>query len=188
MLGQKLVSDTAKVYPSASLTSAALQNLPLGQNLPLPERLPTLSKSMDAVNLPSAPPSSYGVQNNGEEILDRKSNQNDRTFSQSDDQDDKADAFGPNRDLLPSQVQSDSYSQASNLLIQSVDATDSKTFEGIPKEWHETIRVRNPDTQRVKLFFKCRHPGCNSMFKKSCNLRDHFRKHTGQRPFSCPKC
>ena len=32
------------------------------------------------------------------------------------------------------------------------------------------------------------YPDCNSVFKKSCNLRDHFRKHTGQRPFSCKFC
>lgn len=63
-----------------------------------------------------------------------------------------------------------------------------KTFEGIPKQWHQTIRIKNPDTQRVKLFFKCKYPGCGSMFKKSCNLRDHFRKHTGMRPFSCQFC
>lgn len=65
---------------------------------------------------------------------------------------------------------------------------DSKTFEGIPNDWHQTIKVRNRDTMRVKLYFKCRHSGCGSIFKKSCNLRDHFRKHTGQRPFTCPKC
>lgn len=63
-----------------------------------------------------------------------------------------------------------------------------KHFDGIPEEWHETIKLKNPHTQRVKLFFKCRYPGCSSTFKKSCNLRDHFRKHTGLRPFSCPKC
>lgn len=68
------------------------------------------------------------------------------------------------------------------------ETIQSKTFDGIPKEWHQTIRVKNPQTQRVKLYFKCRHPGCNSTFKKSCNLRDHFRKHTGQRPFTCPRC
>ena len=65
---------------------------------------------------------------------------------------------------------------------------ESKTFEGIPRNWHQTIKVRHPETLRVKLYFKCRHRGCNSIFKKSCNLRDHFRKHTGQRPFTCPKC
>lgn len=65
---------------------------------------------------------------------------------------------------------------------------ESKTFEGIPSNWHQTIKVRNHETMRVKLYFKCRHRGCGSIFKKSCNLRDHFRKHTGQRPFTCPKC
>jgi uncharacterized C2H2 Zn-finger protein len=48
--------------------------------------------------------------------------------------------------------------------------------------------VRNPDTQRIKLYFKCMYPSCDSVFKKSCNLRDHFRKHTGQRPFVCQQC
>jgi hypothetical protein len=58
-----------------------------------------------------------------------------------------------------------------------------KTFANIPREWHQTLKVRNPKTQRIKLFFKCRFNDCGSLFKKSCNLRDHFRKHTGQRPF-----
>ena len=55
----------------------------------------------------------------------------------------------------------------------------TRTFAGVPAEWHETIKERNQKTQRVKLFFRCKYPGCNSVFKKSCNLRDHFRKHTG---------
>ena len=71
---------------------------------------------------------------------------------------------------------------------QPQDNIDAKTFEGIPNEWHQTIKVKNPHTHRVKLFFKCKYEGCHSTFKKSCNLRDHFRKHTGLRPFSCPKC
>lgn len=64
----------------------------------------------------------------------------------------------------------------------------SKTFDGIPSAWHETIKERNPETQRIKLHFKCKIDGCGSVFKKSCNLRDHFRKHTGQRPFQCSFC
>ena len=63
--------------------------------------------------------------------------------------------------------------------IVSYEAGTSKTFVGIPAEWHQTIKVRNPQTQRIKLYFKCMYPKCGSVFKKSCNLRDHFRKHTG---------
>lgn len=72
--------------------------------------------------------------------------------------------------------------------VESQQDFAPKHFEGIPEEWHETIKVKNPHTQRVKLFFKCKYPGCTSTFKKSCNLRDHFRKHTGLRPFTCAKC
>lgn len=60
-----------------------------------------------------------------------------------------------------------------------VTKIESKQFPGVPGEWHETIQVRNRLNQRVKLYYRCRHEGCKSMFKKSCNLRDHFRKHTG---------
>ena len=69
-----------------------------------------------------------------------------------------------------------------------VTRIDSRPFKGIPKEWHETIQVKHKVTQRVKLYFKCMYSGCKSVFKKSCNLRDHFRKHTGQRPYNCPMC
>lgn len=82
--------------------------------------------------------------------------------------------------ILPDEVQS--AQQAAPI------RPESKTFEGIPRNWHQTIKVRNHETMRVKLYFRCRHRGCGSIFKKSCNLRDHFRKHTGQRPFTCPKC
>ena len=69
-----------------------------------------------------------------------------------------------------------------------VTRIDSRPFKGIPKEWHETIQVKHIVTQRVKQYFRCMHTGCKQVFKKSCNLRDHFRKHTGQRPYDCPKC
>jgi hypothetical protein len=72
--------------------------------------------------------------------------------------------------------------------IEPHDESEMKQFDGIPTEWHQTVKVKNPHTQRIKLFFKCKYEGCNSIFKKSCNLRDHFRKHTGSRPFCCPKC
>ena len=64
----------------------------------------------------------------------------------------------------------------------------AKEFEGIPSEWHETVKVMNPETQRVKLYFRCKYEGCGQQFSKSCNLRDHFRKHTKMRPFNCHLC
>ncbi len=68
------------------------------------------------------------------------------------------------------------------------DTSYNKFFEGIPPEWHETIKVFNDDTKRAKLYFRCKIRGCDSVFRKSCNLRDHFRKHTSMRPFQCEIC
>ena len=72
--------------------------------------------------------------------------------------------------------------------IVSVTSCQSATFKKIPNHLHQTIKVRNKQTQRIKLYFRCLYEGCGSIFKKSCNLRDHFRKHTGQRPFTCEYC
>jgi len=65
---------------------------------------------------------------------------------------------------------------------------NSKNYEGIPSEWHETLKIENSQTKRAKLFFRCKFEGCGSIFRKSCNLRDHFRKHTMLRPFQCDIC
>ena len=65
---------------------------------------------------------------------------------------------------------------------------ERNTFKDTPKTWLSVIKINNPETTRNHLFFKCNYPGCESMFKKSCNLRDHFRKHTGIRPFVCNYC
>lgn len=40
----------------------------------------------------------------------------------------------------------------------------------------------------MKLYFQCKFAGCDAIFRKSCNLRDHFRKHTATRPFICEIC
>ena len=66
--------------------------------------------------------------------------------------------------------------------------TQQRSFDGIPNEWHRTIKVFNEDTKRVKLYFQCKFAGCDAIFRKSCNLRDHFRKHTATRPFICEIC
>ena len=63
-----------------------------------------------------------------------------------------------------------------------------KSFPGIPDDWHETVLIRSKSTGRLKQYFKCKRDDCNTIFKKSCNLRDHFRKHTGIKPFMCDFC
>lgn len=52
----------------------------------------------------------------------------------------------------------------------------------------KTIRVMNAKTNRYKRTFKCLVEGCGRTFAKSCNMSVHLRKHTVDKPYSCPHC
>lgn len=69
-----------------------------------------------------------------------------------------------------------------------ISKAPNKKFEGIPPEWHQVYKYFNPQTKKYKLYFKCMHEDCGMLFNKSCNIRDHFRKHNGSRPFVCHLC
>ncbi|XP_044302007.1 Krueppel-like factor 15 [Varanus komodoensis] len=49
----------------------------------------------------------------------------------------------------------------------------------VPKASSSVIRVH-----------KCTHPGCTKMYTKSSHLKAHFRRHTGEKPYTCtwPNC
>ncbi|KAL8179049.1 UNVERIFIED_CONTAM: hypothetical protein K2H54_058940 [Gekko kuhli] len=44
----------------------------------------------------------------------------------------------------------------------------------VPKTSSSVIRVH-----------KCTHPGCTKMYTKSSHLKAHFRRHTGEKPYTC---
>jgi hypothetical protein len=46
----------------------------------------------------------------------------------------------------------------------------------------------NPITKRMNKVITCLYDGCSKKFTKTWNILDHFKIHTGNKPFPCYGC
>lgn len=49
-------------------------------------------------------------------------------------------------------------------------------------------RVYNYATKRMNKVITCLYDGCGKQFTKTWNILDHFKVHTGDKPYKCESC
>ena len=61
-------------------------------------------------------------------------------------------------------------------------------YNTIPDDMYESYKIYNPRTKRCKNYYICKYDGCEIHFNQFWNLKNHYRTHTGERPFKCKIC
>lgn len=71
---------------------------------------------------------------------------------------------------------------------ESVDGDGVPLLEKLKGHFCTTKHVYNSTTKRMNKVITCNYPGCGKEFNKTWNILDHFKVHTGEKPYKCGNC
>ena len=96
---------------------------------------------------------------------------------------------GPNLSLLPPVQPPVTIVDQKYVKIAPLPVAMRPGAPGDLQELEATPKYQKAAPSLVRVH-KCSHPGCGKMYTKSSHLKAHFRRHTGEKPYTCawPNC
>ena len=55
-------------------------------------------------------------------------------------------------------------------------------------KWMQRITIGLTPQDNSQVVYRCRVMDCGTIFRKKCNLLDHYRTHTRTNPYTCKLC